>query len=386
MSLATTVNKVQYTANGSTTVFSFPYKFNTNSDLTVIETNVSTGVDTTKTLTTDYTVSGAGNSGGGSVTFLVAPVNSRRITIQRVVALTQETDYQPDDDFPAEVHEAALDKLTMIAQQLNDADARTLKAPVADSITLGTLPLDTVRANKALVFDATGQVAVSVDNYVDQATAAAASASAASSSASAASTSASNAASSASAASSSASAASSSASAAAASAASVAGGVLDNSVTTIKLVDLAVTTAKIDNLAVTAAKIANSTITAAKTDTTSVAVLGTAQSFTTAHGFSGTTLTDGASISWDLAANQVATVTLAGNRTLTNPTNKINGNVYILVVKQDGTGGRTLSFGTDYKFAGGTAPTITTTASKADVLTFVCDGTNMLGVASQIFL
>jgi hypothetical protein len=386
MSLATTVNKVQYTANGSTTVFSFPYKFNTNSDLTVIETNVSTGVDTTKTLTTDYTVSGAGNSGGGSVTFLVAPVNSRRITIQRVVALTQETDYQPDDDFPAEVHEAALDKLTMIAQQLNDADARTLKAPVADSITLGTLPLDAVRANKALVFDATGQVAVSVDNYVDQATAAAASASAASSSASAASTSASNAASSASAASSSASSASSSASAAAASAASVAGGVLDNSVTTIKLVDLAVTTAKIDNLAVTAAKIANSTITAAKTDTTSVAVLGTAQSFTTAHGFSGTTLTDGASISWDLAANQVATVTLAGNRTLTNPTNKVNGNVYILVVKQDGTGGRTLSFGTDYKFAGGTAPTITTTASKADVLTFVCDGTNMLGVASQLFL
>ena len=386
MSLATTVNKVQYTANGSTTAFSFPYKFNTNGDLTVTETNLSTGVDTIKTLTTDYTVTGAGNAGGGTVTFVTAPVNARRITIERLVALTQETDYQPDDDFPAEVHEAALDKLTMISQQLNAANLRTLKAPVADSITLGTLPLDTARANKALVFDATGQVAVSVDNYVDQATAAAASASAAASSASAASTSATNAASSASSASSSASSASSSASAAAASAASVAGGVLDNSVTTIKIVDSAVTTAKIDNLAVTAAKIANSTITAAKTDTTSVAVLGTAQSFTTAHGFSGTTLTDGASISWDLAANQVATVTLAGNRTLTNPTNKVNGNVYMLVVKQDATGGRTLSFGTDYKFAGGTAPTVTATASKADVLTFLCDGTNMLGVASQIFL
>jgi hypothetical protein len=221
MSLATTVNKVQYTANGSTTVFSFPYKFNTNSDLVVIETNVSTGVDTTKTLTTDYTVSGAGNSGGGSVTFLVAPVNSRRITIQRVVALTQETDYQPDDDFPAEVHEAALDKLTMIAQQLDAASARTLKAPVADSITIGTLPVDTVRANKALVFDATGQVGVSTDNYVNQAANAAASAAAASSSASAASTSATNAASSASAASGSATSAASSATAAAASASSI---------------------------------------------------------------------------------------------------------------------------------------------------------------------
>ena len=221
MSLATTVNKVQYTANGSTTAFSFPYKFNTNGDLTVTETNLSTGVDTIKTLTTDYTVTGAGNAGGGTVTFVTAPVNARRITIERLVALTQETDYQPDDDFPAEVHEAALDKLTMISQQLNAASARTLKAPVADSITLGTLPLDTVRANKALVFDATGQVGVSVDNYVDQATAAAASAAAASSSASAASTSATNAASSASAASGSATSAASSATAAAASATSL---------------------------------------------------------------------------------------------------------------------------------------------------------------------
>lgn len=221
MSLATTVNKVQYTANGSTTAFSFPYKFNTNGDLTVTETNLSTGVDTVKVITTDYTVTGAGNAGGGTVTFVTAPVNARRITIERLVALTQETDYQPDDDFPAEVHEAALDKLTMISQQLNAANLRTLKAPVADSITLGTLPLDTVRANKALVFDATGQVGVSVDNYVDQATAAAASAAAASSSASAASTSATNAASSASAASGSATSAASSASAAAASATSL---------------------------------------------------------------------------------------------------------------------------------------------------------------------
>jgi hypothetical protein len=221
MSLATTVNKVQYTANGSTTAFSFPYKFNTNGDLTVTETNTTTGVDTIKVITTDYTVTGAGNAGGGTVTFVTAPVNTRRITIERLVALTQETDYQPDDDFPAEVHEAALDKLTMIAQQLNAASARTLKAPVADSITLGTLPVDTLRANKALVFDATGQVGVSADNYVDQTTAAAASASAAASSASAASTSATNAASSASAASGSATSAASSATAAAASATSL---------------------------------------------------------------------------------------------------------------------------------------------------------------------
>jgi len=148
----------------------------------------------------------------------------------------------------------------------------------------------------------------------------------------------------------------------------------------------AVTTAKIADSAVTTAKINNAAVTSAKVDTTGVAVLGTAQSFTTAHGFAVSTLTDAASISWDLSTNQVARVTLGGNRTLSNPTNKVEGNVYILIVKQDGTGNRTLSFSSDYKFAGGSAPTITATANKADVLTFVCEGTNLLGVASQIFL
>lgn len=150
--------------------------------------------------------------------------------------------------------------------------------------------------------------------------------------------------------------------------------------------DGTVATAKIADSAVTTAKINNGAVTSAKVDNTAIALLGTAQSFTTAHGFAVSTLTDGANISWDLSANQVARVTLAGNRTLSNPTNKVEGNVYILIVKQDGTGGRTLSFSSDYKFAGGTAPTLTTTASKADVLTFVCEGTSLIGVASQNFL
>ena len=138
--------------------------------------------------------------------------------------------------------------------------------------------------------------------------------------------------------------------------------------------------------AVVTADLANSAVTSAKVDTTQVAVLGTAQEYTRTHNFNATTLTDGATINWDLSQNQVAVVTLGGGRTLANPTNKVDGAVYILVVKQDGTGGRTLSYGTDYKFAGGQAPTLTTTASKADILTFVCDGTNMMGVVSQNFL
>lgn len=162
--------------------------------------------------------------------------------------------------------------------------------------------------------------------------------------------------------------------------------VADANITTAKIADSSITTAKIAAGAVITADLADASVTAAKADTTSVCVLGTAQEFTTTHNFNATTLTDGANIAWNLASNQVASVTLGGNRTLSNPTNQVDGAVYILIVKQDATGGRTLSFSSNYKFAGGTAPTITTTANKVDVLTFVSDGTNMLGVASQSFL
>lgn len=97
------------------------------------------------------------------------------------------------------------------------------------------------------------------------------------------------------------------------------------------------------------------------------------------------TLTDGATINWDLRYEQVAEVTLAGNRTLANPTNGEAGGTYILIVKQDSTGSRTLSFGANYAFPGGTAPTLSTAANAVDVLSFVYDGTNMLGVAQLDF-
>jgi hypothetical protein len=155
-----------------------------------------------------------------------------------------------------------------------------------------------------------------------------------------------------------------------------------DAVTTAKIAADAVTTAKIAADAVTTAKILNANVTAAKVDTAGVAVLGTAQEYTRTHNFNGTTLTDAANISWDLAENQVASVTLAGSRTLNNPTNQVDGAVYILEVKQDATGNRTLSFGANYKWPSGTAPTVTPTANKVSILTFVSDGTNMYGVSS----
>jgi hypothetical protein len=95
--------------------------------------------------------------------------------------------------------------------------------------------------------------------------------------------------------------------------------------------------------------------------------------------FGTATLTDAANIAWNLTDAQVAKVTLGGNRTLDNPTNMKDGGVYILRVIQDGTGTRTLAYGTAYKWPGGVAPVVTATAGAVSILYFVSDGTNMYG-------
>ncbi|HZS63502.1 MAG TPA: DUF2793 domain-containing protein [Xanthobacteraceae bacterium] len=85
-------------------------------------------------------------------------------------------------------------------------------------------------------------------------------------------------------------------------------------------------------------------------------------------------LTDGATITPDFSAGINFTVTLGGNRTLANPTNQKVGQSGFIRIAQDATGSRTLSFGTNWKFAGGNAPVLTTAASKVDVLAYVVTG------------
>ncbi len=82
------------------------------------------------------------------------------------------------------------------------------------------------------------------------------------------------------------------------------------------------------------------------------------------------TLTDATSIALDLATGNSFTVTLTGNRTLQNPTNAVVGQTGQIYVIQDGTGSRTLSFGSNYKFPNGTAITISTSTSSVDLLVF----------------
>jgi len=96
------------------------------------------------------------------------------------------------------------------------------------------------------------------------------------------------------------------------------------------------------------------------------------------------TLTDGSTINWDVQANQVAQVTLAGNRTFAAPTNLVDGAFYALIIIQDGTGSRTATFNSVFKFTGGTAPTLTTTASARDILIFQTNGTNLYEVGRSL--
>ena len=82
-------------------------------------------------------------------------------------------------------------------------------------------------------------------------------------------------------------------------------------------------------------------------------------------------LTDAASITVDFNNGQNFAVQLTDNRTIENPTNCVPGQVGSIIVIQDGTGSRTLSFGGNWKFIGGTAPTLTTTASAVDRIDYI---------------
>ena len=119
--------------------------------------------------------------------------------------------------------------------------------------------------------------------------------------------------------------------------------------------------------------------------TTTVAGLAVAQSFTKAQRGAVVALTDGATIAVDLSLGNNFSVTLGGNRTLGDPSNVTAGQSGVIVVTQDGTGSRTLAYGgSKYKFAGGTAPTLTTTAAAVDVLAYYCESATRITVTSLL--
>ena len=97
-------------------------------------------------------------------------------------------------------------------------------------------------------------------------------------------------------------------------------------------------------------------------------------------------LTDEATVTWNATTQDVCKVTLAGNRTFAAPTNPTTGQFISILLIQDGTGGRTITWNAIYEFAADTAPTLTATASLGDLFTFRYNGTKWLEVGRNLAL
>ena len=100
------------------------------------------------------------------------------------------------------------------------------------------------------------------------------------------------------------------------------------------------------------------------------------------------TLTDGSTVAWDVIASPVAKLTMAGNRTLSAPsgTTPAAGQFVSLLLIQDGSGSRTITFNAVYEFTGDVAPTLTTTANKGDLFVFRYNGSKWLEVGRNLNL
>jgi hypothetical protein len=164
MTISSTTVKNSYNGDGSTTTFSYTFKIFANSDLQVIIRNNTTATETVKTLTTHYTVTGAGSASGGSVIFTAGniPASGETVVLRRAVPQTQAIDYIANDPFPAESHEEGLDRAMMTLQQVQEEVTRSIKLSRTNTMTSTEFTIGaSARAGKFLSFDSNGELVVS---------------------------------------------------------------------------------------------------------------------------------------------------------------------------------------------------------------------------------
>ena len=176
MTVSSSTTKVSLSANGTQHSFAYTFKIFAAADLEVI-VRTSAGTETVQTNNTNYIVTGAGNANGGNVLFKFntgtssdahydastdhRPASGTTVIIRRKLTLTQGTDYVENDPFPAAAHEDALDRLTMVTQQIQEEVDRSIKASTGNTFSGATFTLSaTDRANKIFAFDSSGNLAV----------------------------------------------------------------------------------------------------------------------------------------------------------------------------------------------------------------------------------
>lgn len=153
MTVASAASSVSYAGDGTTTSFPVAFYFLDAAHVKAILREGDSGEETMWSQPADFAVSGAGDAAGGNLIAGIAPPSGSTLVIYREVPATQETDYVENDPFPAESHERALDKLTMIAQQLGREITRSFRLKISDPTESIELPDVEMRKGKYLFFD-----------------------------------------------------------------------------------------------------------------------------------------------------------------------------------------------------------------------------------------
>ena len=151
--ISNVTRRVVYSASG-TGPYAFTFEILANTDIAVFRD------DTLLTLTTDYTVTIAAN-GTGSITLVASPTGATQIAIVGNRTIQRTTDFVTGGDFFANTVNDEMDQQTIFAQQNAEGLQRALSAPQTDPTSINmTLPRASLRANKALGFDASGNPAI----------------------------------------------------------------------------------------------------------------------------------------------------------------------------------------------------------------------------------
>jgi len=153
--------RAQYSGDGTRTAFPYPFPIFADDDIEVYE-------DTSlKTLTIDYTVSDAGQSSGGEVTFGTAPAASAIVTLRRNVTIERTSDFQQSGEFRAKVINDELDRMTAEIQQVDEIVSRSLRLKAFDADGDMELPDRATRANQVLGFDVNGDPVASTTSLAN---------------------------------------------------------------------------------------------------------------------------------------------------------------------------------------------------------------------------
>ena len=163
MTISSTTVKNSYSGNGTLDTFNYTFKIFADADIQVIIRD-ATATETVKTLTTHYTVTGAGSASGGTIVFTAGniPTATETVVIRRASPQTQAIDYIANDPFPAESHEEGLDRSMMAIQQLQEEVDRSIKLSRTNTMNSTEFTVgNTDRAGKIFGFDSNGELVVS---------------------------------------------------------------------------------------------------------------------------------------------------------------------------------------------------------------------------------